>query len=71
MTSTKSAAACPLTREGVEPGAAAQGRVVPNASGRPSPPPAAWDEIDATSDASFPASDPPSWTLGRLAHAPS
>ena len=31
------------------------------------PPPTSWDEVDATSEASFPASDPPPWTLGRRA----
>ena len=24
-----------------------------------------WDHIDSNLDGSFPASDPPSWTLGR------
>jgi hypothetical protein len=32
---------------------------------------AADQEIDESSDESFPASDPPSWTLGRDTHPPS
>jgi hypothetical protein len=32
---------------------------------------AADHEIDESSDESFPASDPPSWTLGRDTHPPS
>lgn len=39
-------------------------RVTQSAHNRRPPPPAAWDQVDATLDASFPASDPPSWTLG-------
>jgi hypothetical protein len=69
MMSMESAAACSSTWEGAEPDGVAQSYVVPNAYDRRPPPPAAWDEIDTTLAASFPASDPPSWTLGREAHA--
>jgi hypothetical protein len=67
MTPMKSAARL-STREGAEPDGAARRNVVPNAYDRRLPP-GAWDGIDTTLDASFPASDPPSWTLGSSAYA--
>jgi hypothetical protein len=67
MPTTSATASLPSWRE-AEPDGAARSRVAPNVHGQPRP--AAWDEIDTTLEASFPASDPPSWTLGTDPHAP-
>jgi hypothetical protein len=48
----------------VELDIAAEGSVLPSSYDPPAASTAGWDEVDTTLDASFPASDAPSWTLG-------
>ena len=60
-----SAGGAPATGQRADPDERARSRAAGHAQARRPPLPAAWDEIDATLEASFPASDPPSWTLGR------
>ena len=62
MKSMTGAASFPAWR-GAESANVVRSRVALDARDRP--PLAAWDAVDTTLDASFPASDPPSWTLGR------
>lgn len=64
MTRTARTATVP-TRPGTERDDAAPVHAVPESTSRRSGSPASWDEVDMTSAASFPAGDPPPWTLGR------